>query len=203
MKTPISVHITEDHQLYADGLTLVLQSFNELILTGISKNGAETFAVLRTQPPDILLLDINLPDIPGTEIIDFVVRNKIPTKIIIVSMHYEKTYINLARKRGANGYVPKNVDKVFLIEAIETVMQNGLYFKDLSDTTYQASKHNLSSRELEVLNLILRGNTSNEVAKLLYISLETVKTHRKNLYSKLQVSSQNGLMFRAQQLGLF
>ncbi|MFN0049523.1 MAG: response regulator transcription factor [Cytophagales bacterium] len=87
-----SLHITEDHQLFADGLKSMLRDFEEIEVTGSSMNGAETLQSLNISAPDILLLDLNLPNMNGTEIIDYVKSNQLATKIIIVSMYYEKSY---------------------------------------------------------------------------------------------------------------
>ncbi|MDX2190351.1 MAG: response regulator transcription factor [Bacteroidota bacterium] len=182
------IHITEDHQLLSDGLKSMLSEYEEIEINGTSSTGADTYKTLRTQKVDILLLDLNLPDANGVQIIDFIKNNDLQTKVIIVSMYYEKSYVNMARKRGAHAYVPKNVGKLQLINTIRKVISNGSFFEELNDGDALLSRI-FTPREMEVLDLIKTGYDTQTIAEMLQITYETVRTHRKNLLQKAKANN--------------
>lgn len=188
-----TLQIAEDHQLFSDGLKSMLLDFKEIEVTGTASTGKETYRNLRLNPPDVLLLDLNLAETNGVEIIDFIKNNKLDTKIIIVSMYYEKNYINLARKRGAHGFVPKNVGKNQLIYVIKKVLEDGSYFEDFVAQSNQLNGI-FTSRELEILELYKLGYNSQAIAKLLEISYETVRTHRKHMHQKAKTNNMMQLL---------
>ena len=183
-----TLHIVEDHQLFSDGLKSMLREFKDIEVTGTTVNAADTFKLLRTAAPDIILLDLNLPDASGVEIIDFIKINALKTKIIIVSMYYEKSYINLARKRGAHGFVPKNVGKNQLINTIRKVISEGSYFEKIIDQNNHLDRI-FTARELEILDLLKTGHDTQAIAIMLDISYDTVRTHRRNLLHKAKANN--------------
>jgi len=183
-----NIHISEDHDIYIDGLVHLLEKIKNIKITHISKTGRDTIYALNTDPPDLLLLDLNLPDMMGTEIIDFIKKNNLKTKIIIVSMHYDKSFVNLAKKRGADGYVPKNAAKELLLDAISGVLHEKLDFEP-AKRKHNAKNEIFSTRELEILEYLKIGKNSEEIANVLSISIHTVKTHRKNIFKKTSAKS--------------
>lgn len=178
--------ITEDHQLFADGIFSMLTDIDEIQVTGCYNTVSSTKTMLSTNPCDILLLDFNLPDANGIEIIDFIKKNNINTKVIIVSMYFEASFINIARKRGANAFVSKNVAKEKLIHTIKMVLENGSYYENSSLNNENEIFKIFTGREIEVIEFFKAGFKVNEISEKLNISLETVRTHRKNILFKLK-----------------
>ncbi|MFN0048735.1 MAG: response regulator [Cytophagales bacterium] len=183
-----TLQIAEDHQLFTDGLKSMLSEFDEIKVTATSVNGAETFRNLKLDTPDILLLDLNLAETNGVEVIDFIKTNQFKTKIIIISMFYEKSYISMARKRGAHAFVPKNVGKEQMIHTIRKVISEGSFFEPINDYD-NLLKRIFTGREIEVLELIKIGYDAQTIGKMLNITYETVRTHRKNLLQKAKANN--------------
>ena len=194
MKTKII--IVEDHPLLNDGLKYQLQDEFEII--GQFYKGCEVLSGLEMYKPDLILLDINLPSKSGLEIVaDMNPQIKKRTKIIILSMHSELYYIDKARGLKVDGYMLKNSSKVELMECISQVLRNQVFFDPkLKNLNLNSTKSNtitnknlLSPRELEVVELMKIGLSSQKIADRLCVSQETIKTHRKNIFLKLGIKS--------------
>lgn len=181
-----SLCITEDHQLFADGILSILSDLDEIRVVGCFNTVSATKSMLAASPCDILLLDLNLPDANGIEIIDFIKKNNINTKVIIVSMYFEASFINIARKRGANAFVSKNVAKEKLIHTIKMVLKNGSYYESSTSNNENEMFKIFTKREIEIIEFFKARFTINEISNKLNISMETVRTHRKNILFKLK-----------------
>ncbi|MRI00785.1 response regulator [Kriegella sp. EG-1] len=200
----IKVAITDDHLLVMQGIESMLQFESSIKITGKYPSAGKTLEALSVEQPDVLLLDINLPDTNG---IDLCKQLKIlypELKIIALSSHEDTNFVKRILKNGANGYVLKNTSKEELIEAFETVLSGGQYLQKtiqqkLLNQSLGTQKRNilkpkLTRREKEVLAAICEEMTTQEIAEQLFVSPKTVETHRMNLISKLGARNSVGLV---------
>ena len=184
----ITVHITDDHKILVEGMRLLINEAKNVKVTGVSYTLEECRKALALQTPDVLLLDLNLPDGSG---IDFcnVVRVKYPdVKILILTTHNEYSIAKQVLTNGASGYILKNALSEEVILGIETVMQGEVFLCDEIDILMKKRADEqlwFTTREKELLRLIVDGNTNYEIADKMILSIETIKTYRKNLISKV------------------
>lgn len=201
----IQVHITDDHKMVAEGLSATIRSSGIAQVTGISHSLSGCRKALSLKLPDVLLLDLNLPDGSG---IDFCheIRKKYPgLKILILTTHEEYSVAKRAIGSGINGYIQKNALSKEVIAGIEAVMNHEFYLCDKTDKLVNGQKENpvwLTTREQELLRLIVDGYTNQEIADKIYLSVETIKTYRKNLINKLGVKNSIALVKMAIEEGL-
>lgn len=184
----IKVFITDDHYMVIEGIRSLLQNETGIEWVGHASNGASCLAFLQQQLPDIILMDINLPEISGIDLCKQV-RLKYPSVFVIgLSTFNQQSFIQKMIDNGASGYVLKNATKEELLEAIQTVAKGKTYLSHEAAQSLRksnnAEKPVLTSREKEVLELIANGMTNNEIAQQLFLSVATVDTHRKNLLAK-------------------
>jgi DNA-binding NarL/FixJ family response regulator len=189
----IKVFITDDHYMVVEGIRSLLQNEKDIEWMGHASNAASCLAFLQQQLPDIILMDINLPDISGIDLCKEV-RLKYPSAFIIgLSTFNQQSFIQKMMDNGASGYVLKNAKQEELMEAIATVASGKIFLSD--EAALSLRKNNdteapvLTRREKEVIELIAEGMTNNEIAQKLFISVSTVDTHRKNILSKLNAKN--------------
>lgn len=200
------VFIVDDHYMVIEGIRSLLQNEKAVEWSGHATNAASCLAFLQQQQPDVILMDINLPDKSGIDLCKEV-KEKYPSVFIIgLSTFNQQSFIQKMMENGASGYVLKNATQEELMEAIESVSKGKTY---MSDEAAQSLRKNndretpvLTRREKEVLELIAGGMTNNEIAAKLYISVTTVDTHRKNLLAKLEAKNTASLVRLATQLQL-
>ena len=200
----IKVFITDDHYMVIEGIRSLLQNEKGIEWAGHASNAASCLAFLQQQLPDVILMDINLPDKSGIDLCKEV-REKYPSVFVIgLSTFNQQSFIQKMMDNGASGYVLKNATQEELMEAIETVAGGKTF---LSDEAAQSLKKNnegeipvLTRREKEVLELIANGMTNNEIAQKLFISVTTVDTHRKNLLAKFDCRNIASLIKAAMQM---
>lgn len=199
-----SVFIVDDHYMVIEGIRSLLQHERSIEWTGHASNAASCLAFLKQQQPDVILMDINLPDKSGIDLCREV-KEKYPSVFIIgLSTFNQQSFIQKMMENGASGYVLKNATQEELVEAIATVLKGKTY---LSEEVSQVLLKNIATevpvltrREKEVLVLIAEGMTNNEIAKKLFIAVTTVDTHRKNLLAKFEVKNTASLMKMAVQM---
>ncbi|MBO9684709.1 MAG: response regulator transcription factor [Flavisolibacter sp.] len=201
----IKVFITDDHYLVIEGIHSLLQNESNIELVGHAMNAASCLAYLEQHLPDIILMDISLPDKNGIDLCKEV-KEKYPSVFIIgLSTFNQQSFIQKMMSNGASGYVLKNATQEELMLAIETVAKGKTF---LSHEAAQSLRKKiagvpvLTSREKEVLELIAEGLTNNEIAKKLFISITTVDTHRKNLLAKFEAKNIASLIKAAMQMQL-
>ncbi|UYQ95718.1 response regulator transcription factor [Chitinophaga horti] len=201
----ISVFIVDDHYMIIEGIRSLLQDEQEIEWAGHATNAASCLAFLKNRQPDVLLMDINLPDKSGIDLCKEV-KTLYPSVFVIgLSTFSQQTYIEKMIDNGASGYVLKNATQPELMEAIKTVVSGKDY---LSMEAAQALRKNdtntvmLTRREKEVLELIADGLTNPEISQKLFVSLSTIETHRKNLLAKFGVSNTASLIKLAVKNGL-
>ena len=203
----IRVFITDDHELYLEGLCLLLAKQEGIEVVGSSLSGKELLARLNSSSPDVLLLDVNLADIEEEELLK-AIRQQLPqVKVLYLTMMRGTRYIHKLMKYGVQGYLLKNAGIEELITAIRTVAGGGEYFSkeinifdvnnDFRNTIIVDDKQVseiLSKREVEILRLICKEYSNGEIAEKLFLSISTIETHRKNLIAKLGVNNTVGLV---------
>lgn len=201
----IKVFLVDDHQMVIDGISLLLQNDAEIECVGSARNGVDAIEQLRTLKADVVLLDINMPEMNGIESCKKLLAQQPDLHIIALSMLSEISPIKMMLKQGAKGYLLKNAGKEELLTAIKTVYDGERYFSAevntiIMDNLAGARKRKqspfprLSRREKEILQLIIEERTTQEIAEQLFISVGTVETHRRNMMNKLGVRNTAGLV---------
>lgn len=208
----IRLIIADDQVLFLKGLRLLISTFDTIELIGEASNGQELLELIAAKQPDVVLIDLKMPILDGIEVTKKIRTTNTDLKIILLSMYNEESIINHVMKIGANGYLLKNEEPAILKEAIEAVFEKGFYFneyvskallrgvqqpKTKPTTVENPEVASLTKRELEVLQLICKEHTSNEIAKELFISIRTVEGHRKSLSSKIGVRNSAGIVLFA------
>jgi DNA-binding NarL/FixJ family response regulator len=199
----VKIFITDDHYMIVEGIRSLLQYEKGIEWTGHAMNAESCLAFLQRQQPDVILMDINLPDKSGIELCK-AVKTKYPAiHIVGLSSFNQQSFIQKMMDNGASGYVLKNATREELIEAIEVVMQGQKFLSNEAGATMKKNEDSkipvLTRREKEVLSLIAEGLTNHEIAEKLFISTSTVDTHRKNLLSKFEVKNTATLIRMAGQ----
>lgn len=211
MKQEIDVVILDDHLMVIKGLISMLESSVEINVKYTFTNGSDFLKMLETYIPDVLLLDINLPDVNGIELCKQLTKKHPELYIIAISNYNETSFIKNMMRNGAKGYLLKNTTEAELIEAITTVTKKETYLPEslknkLLNESFGISSSNfvpqLTRRENEVLKCIADELTNAEIANTLFISIKTVESHRKNLLQKFGVRNTAGLIKEAYTKGL-
>ena len=203
----IKLFIVDDHYMVIEGIHSLLQNEMDIEWMGHAMNAASCLAFLQHQVPDVILMDINLPDKSGIDLCKEV-KEKYPAIFILgLSTFNQQSFIEKMIGSGASGYVIKNATQQELMEAIHTVVKGKEYLSfDAAVALRKPDTQNntpvITRREKEVLELITEGMTNNEIARQLFISSTTVDTHRKNLLSKLRAKNTASLVRIATQLKL-
>ena len=204
----IQVMVVDDHKMFVEGVQAIFSDSSHIQVVKTVHDGNEVMKSIENTPNlDIILLDINLPNINGLELTKLISKKYPAIKILILSMYNNAEYIKEVLKEGASGYVLKNTDHEELLNAIQSVFAgNQFYSQSVTQTMMNSfakkSQRNntdilqvkISKREKEILSLIIKQHTAQEIANMLFISLHTVETHRSNLMSKLGVRNSAGLV---------
>lgn len=208
----VKLFIVDDHKMFLEGITSILNTFENIIVLGTAKNGEEALKLLPNFIPDVLITDIDMPQIDGIELTEQVKSLYSDIKIIAVSSHYKSTVISKAIQAGIDGYILKNTGKLELYKAIESVNNEEKYFTNevkeiINNSIFNAKETkentvNLSDREKEVLIHISDEKSSQEIAEILSLSIYTIETHRKNLMRKIGTKNVVGLVKYAIQQGI-
>lgn len=198
----IRVFITDDHQLVLDGISSILLNHEEIEVIGTALSGVATLEKLKTLEADVLLLDINMPEMDGIAVARALKEAANPVKLLILTMHNNPQFTKQLIELGVLGCLMKNSGKSEVIQAIKTVHSGGRYYgAEVTNTLFDSidkskkavEQAELTKRELEVLRLIAQEYNTKEIADKLFISTHTVETHRKNLLSKLGMKNSAGL----------
>lgn len=195
-----SVFIVDDHYMVIEGIRSLLQTEKDIDWMGHATNAASCLAFLRIHTPDVILMDVNLPDMSGIDLCKQVTALLPSVHILGLSTFNQQPIIKNMMDNGAAGYVLKNATKEELMEAISTVMKGKNYLSMEAALALRDTHHEIpliSRREREVLTLIADGFTNAEIAEKLFISVPTVNTHRKSLLAKFNVGNTAGLIKQA------
>jgi DNA-binding NarL/FixJ family response regulator len=195
----------DDHYMVIEGIRSLLQDEKSIEWTGHAKNAASCLSFLQQQQPDVILMDINLPDKSGIDLCKEI-KEKYPSIFIIgLSTFNQQSFIRTMMDNGASGYVLKNASHQELVDAITMVSAGKTYMSfEAGQTLHTPQAHPivLTRREKEVLELIAEGLTNQETAGRLFVSTSTIDTHRKNLLAKFDVKNTASLIKMAVQLQL-
>ncbi|MFT4972713.1 MAG: DNA-binding NarL/FixJ family response regulator [Paraglaciecola sp.] len=210
----IRILLADDHQILLDGLKSMLEEESDFIVVGTALNGVEALQKLENQPVDVLLLDLQMPRMDGIET-TIIAKKRFPDlKILILTTNDEGSIITEILKKGATGYLLKNTSQQELIRGIrlayagKTVLNNQVTAKIIENIRQQehppkkSKLPKITQREQEVLELIAQEFTAQEIADQLFVSLNTIITHRRNLLVKLDVKNSVGLVRKSMENGL-
>jgi DNA-binding NarL/FixJ family response regulator len=209
MSNKIKIYLADDHQVLLDGIQFLLNTIPDFEVVGFSLNGSNLYEEVTTSKADVLVLDLNMPEKDGVEVIKEFAQKGIPCKVIILSSYDDLKLIKEVMRLGANGYLNKKCAGENIVEAIYAVCNGEDYFskpvrekifhlvtKDNQKVNPNFSLANtiLTERELEVITLISLELSGKEISEKLFISTNTVETHRKNIMRKIGVKNTIGLV---------
>ncbi len=217
----IKIHLADDHQVLIDGLLAVLRLEQKFEVVGFSLNGNALLERIQENKADVLIMDINMPERDGIEVLREFNEKGYPCKVIILSSYEDVKLIKEVLKLGAHGFLAKNCAGENIAEAIETVYKGEKYFSDSirdkilgafsgvktevaesTDKYFLGAIDSITDRELEILKLIAQECSGQEIGDRLGISKNTVESHRKNLIKKLKVKNSIGLVKLAMRYNL-
>jgi DNA-binding NarL/FixJ family response regulator len=210
----IRILLAEDHTIVRDGLSRNIQLEKDMEIVGQAEDGLSTIELTRKLSPDIVIMDISMPDLNGMEAARQICHELPSVRIIVLSMHSAKRFVTEMFKIGAMGYLLKDCDYEELIRAIRTVAEGRKYLSpSISDAIVEDAVHNgagspsdaftiLTPRERQVLQLMAEGNTTKQIGLRLYISPKTVEAHRLRVMNKLDIDNVAQLTKYAIQEGL-
>lgn len=209
----IKILTVDDHQLIIDGLTTFIREEPAFQFAGFANNGQQALDTVKTINIDLILMDVDMPVMNGLDATQRIKQFNPNIRIIILTMHDEKSLVKKFIEIGADGYLLKNSDKQVLIEVIKKVATGEKHFPDellkekenhlkkvVDNPSEALIKSQLTEREIEILGLIAQGYSNKEIGDQLFISHRTVDTHRTNLMKKLDVSNIAGLIKKSYEL---
>jgi len=217
-----TIVLVDDHSLVRDGIKALLETEQDLKVIGEGSDGSEAITLVEEKKPDILIVDIRMPNMTGIEAVEKLSALSSDVKCIILSMHDSEEYILQSVTAGAKGYLLKDTGKVEFIKAIHTVRDGGKYYsgdisnvlvnnllnpnKETIETVTKAlptdNPFELTNKEIQVLGLVLSGLTNKQISEKLQNSKRTVETHRFNLMRKMEVKNLMDLAKKAQEFNL-
>lgn len=210
---PIRILLADDHGILRAGLRNLLNAEADLEVVGEASDGAEVLELVEQLQPEVILMDISMPNMGGIEVLEHLSEKPYAGKVLMLTVHEDEGLLRKAIRAGASGYVIKRAAENELTNAIRTVIRGDIYIhpamtrallKDIvpSPRSVRGADNTLTHREIEILRLIARGHTNNQVAEKLSISPRTVEGHRANLMGKLDLHSRVELVEYAEQHGL-
>lgn len=227
MEDKIRIVLVDDHAIVRDGIKYLLEEDDSLTIIGEGSNGLEAIQLVETLKPDLLIIDVRMPEMNGIEALKLINSKPTNTKSIVLSMHDSEEYILESIDANAMGYLLKDASKAEVLKAIHTVYNGEKYFSgDISNiivnnllkkssttsstTTIQtqtsseeasSNTYNLTKKEIEILQLVLLGKTNKEISEELNKSKRTIETHRFNLMKKMDVKNLIELSSKAKEQG--
>lgn len=210
----IKVAIADDHVMFAEGITALLNTYDDIDVVGVLNTGKSLVEYLTENEVDVVLCDIDMPELNGEDALK-AIRVQWPNlKVVMLTSHDEPSFINQFVELGANGYVLKNTDRAELRKAVLTVYEGKEYYnsklihklqKHKEDqekrATQELNKIKLSQREIEIVKLTAQDLSMKEISDQLHLSINTIKTHRKNIQKKLDVTGSTGITKYAMEQG--
>lgn len=209
----VAILIVDDHKLIREAYALVLSRFENFEVVGTTQEGEQAIEISRQKQPDIVLLDTNLGPLNGLEILKSIRKYSPSTKVIIVSLYIQPSFVRKMLSNGAKGFLSKNSSVEEMLKAIHIVSEKGSYvsddIKDYLTKNWAGNNEDvpagidvLSTRELEVIKLIREGHSSKEIGVVLHIGAKTVEVHRHNILKKLKVKNTAALIDFVHTCGL-
>jgi len=212
----ITVLLAEDHMIVREGLKKLLETESDIEVVGEATNGRQAVELNQKLRPDVIVMDIAMPQLNGLEATRQILKTFPAVKVIILSAHSDDAYVESATALGASGYLVKQTSAHFLSEAIRDVQKGKTFFSPTVSKRFhkrqqesldrkglpKANVGRLSSREVEVLQLIAEGEANKQIAESLSISIKTVEKHREHLMRKLDIHDTAGLTRYAIETGI-
>ena len=194
-----NIIITDDHPLLIDGLRAILSPASDLNICATTNNGKQLFQLLTKQSADLVILDINLPEINGIEVAT-ILKNRYPEiKVLCISTYYSKSLMERLKAIPVDGFIPKQINSPVVLNSVYEILKGkNVFIKSNTENPFEKEAPKeiilLSEREKEVLRWIKKGLSSKEIAAKLFLSIYTIDTHRKNICAKLNIESPGALM---------
>src|ERR1700694_1259207 len=212
---PFQVLLVDDHKIMRDGIKAILEHSTEFQVMGEAESGTEAVQICNKERPDIIVMDIGLPGLNGIEAMTEILRHAPETRVVLLSIYDDEHHVVSAIRSGARAFVVKKASSQELLDALRAVAKGGSYLSsqvsdrllqriqrgDL-DTHDRSTLESLSPRELQVLRLVAEGKTSKDIAVLLDLGLQTVRSYRKTMMKKLGVNNVAGLTQLALAAGI-
>lgn len=210
----LNIALADDHVLMREGLALIINKHEELIVKAHASNGKELLDILQHEAIDVVLLDIDMPVMDGKATLERIVVDYPEIKVIMLTVHQHDSFIVHMMQAGAHGYLLKESEPEEVIKAIRTVKDQGLYFNDrisralLGTVSGSSNKHtpeigeSLNQREIDILTLICQEKTTKQIADILFLSPKTIENYRKSLLEKTHAKNVAGLAIYAVKNGL-
>jgi len=213
---PIKILIADDHTMVREGVRKLIEMQDDMELVGEAADGVEVLNQVRLLKPDLLLLDINMPKMSGFEVIGLALGAAPDLAIVILSMYETEGYAHKAFQAGAKGYVLKAAPSHHLLSAIRSAYKGEFYLSPKmqssvimsyvkgcrQDEPAQGGYEELSERERQVFQLLVQGNSTAEIATILFISAKTVEKHRSNIIKKIGISQPVQMVKYAIRIGV-
>lgn len=224
MSRMIRILLIDDHHIFREGVKKIIEMEKDFTVVGEGSDGEEALALVEKLKPDVILMDINMPNMNGVEATSAIFERSPESKIIILSIHDEEAYVYKTLQSGANGYLLKEMDVDSLIEAVRVVAEGGAYIHpkvtgklieefrrmknekeqgfygetvSVKPAEYRIPYHLLTKRECEVLQLMAKGKSNRAIGELLFISEKTVKNHVSNVLQKMGVQDRTQAVVEA------
>lgn len=203
----IRILVVDDHPMVIEGMKAILQQISFVEVVGTANNSFQALELTDTLQPDLIITDINLPEVSGIELTTRIKKKYPSIKVIGMSTFNDRSYISQMIQSGADGFLVKSASREEIEHAIPMVLEGQLYLSvdiTMSRTEKQHLQHQpvITRREKEILALIADGLTNPQIAEKLFISLNTVDTHRKNLLAKFETNNSAALIKLATKAGL-
>jgi DNA-binding NarL/FixJ family response regulator len=214
MKKKKTIALVDDHGLFLKGMTSLLKEYEEIEILFQAMDGRDLLTRLKVKQPQVVLLDIRMPELDGIEALGQIRRKYPNVKVIMLTQHNEDQMIYHLMEKGANGFLPKNADIDVVVDAIYAVIDKGYYFNErVSKALAKGASSNrkellpfnvpaLSAREIEVVKLICKQLTVKEIAEILCLSPRTIETYKENIFQKTGAKNNVGIVFYALQYDL-
>ncbi len=220
MKEKVKVALVDDHMLVRNGIKSLLESEDYIQVVAEGSNGIEAIDIVKRYQPNILIIDVRMPEMNGIDAVGEINKLGTDTKTIVLSMHDTEDYILQSIRAGANGYLLKDTGHEEFVKAINTVQEGGKYFSgDISEiivsnylqssskpvgqeVVQEENPFGLTKKEKQILELVLTGKTNAEISEVLNNSKRTIETHRFNLMKKMEVKNLMELSVKASKHGL-
>jgi two-component system, NarL family, response regulator NreC len=204
---PIRIVLVDDHSVVRAGLRMLLQAHDGFEVLGEAGTGREGLELVEIKRPDVVVLDLGLPDVDGLELVDQMQHKGRGTRVLVLSMQDDPARVEQAFSAGADGYLVKEAAEGELVAAIEQLMAGERYlYPPLGAAMVRAAtappSDPLTEREREIVRLLALGHTNAEIAKLVHLSVRTIETHRSHAMTKLRVSSRAEMVRWALEHGL-
>ncbi len=190
---PKKILICEDHQIVIDGLLSIFKTQNEYQILGYITNGNNVIPSIKTSPPDVVLLDLNLPEKNGLDILKEIKTLNPKIKVIILTMYNKESIVKKAQQCKADGFLLKNCSSNDLLNALDSVFESKSFYlgkgvkNAVVETDGFVEKIKITRREKEIITELLKGHNVPQIAENLFISAYTVETHKKNIFKKLNI----------------